>query len=134
RTEGYEGSYSAVRKFLELLRAQKKKQSIQTLECRVSRTQVLSYIWNGFTSLNEEKQLLLKRCTTVFPDLLLIEKIIQDYRNLFQTKDVKGLTVWLKKQLLNKLSPLHSHSIGIRIDLAAVKNAITSPYSNGLLE
>lgn len=42
-TEGYEGSYSAVRKFLELLRAQKKKQSIQTLECRVSRTQVLSY-------------------------------------------------------------------------------------------
>ena len=50
RTEGYEGSYSAVRKFLEQLRAQKKKQSIQTLECRVSRTQVLSSIWNGFTS------------------------------------------------------------------------------------
>ncbi|WP_317633681.1 hypothetical protein [Lysinibacillus capsici] len=40
----------------------------------------------------------------------------------------------MKKQLSNKRSPLHSHSIGIRIDLAAVKNAITSPYSNGLLE
>lgn len=134
RSEGYEGSYSAVRKFLELLRAEKKKQYIQKLEFRVSRTQVLSYIWNGFTSLNEEKQSLLKRCTTEFPDLLQIEKIIQDYRNLFQTNDVLGLTVWLKKQLLNKLSPLHSHSIGIRMDLAAVKNAITSPYSNGLLE
>ncbi|UYB50033.1 transposase (plasmid) [Lysinibacillus capsici] len=107
---------------------------MQTLECRVSRTQVLSSIWNGFTSLNEEKQLLLKRCTTIFPDLLQIEKIIQDYRNLFQTKDVNGLIVWMKKQLSNKRSPLHSHSIGIRIDLAAVKNAITSPYSNGLLE
>lgn len=40
----------------------------------------------------------------------------------------------MKKQLSNKRSPLHSQSIGIRIDLAAVKNAITSPYSNGLLE
>ena len=40
----------------------------------------------------------------------------------------------MKKQLLNKRLPLHSHSIGIRIDLAAVKNAITSPYSNGLLQ
>lgn len=40
----------------------------------------------------------------------------------------------MKKQLSNKLSPLYRHSNGIRIDLPAVKNAITSPYSNGLLE
>lgn len=41
---------------------------------------------------------------------------------------------WLNKQLSNKLSPLYSHSIGIRKDLTAVKNGLISPYSNGLLE
>ena len=121
RREGYDGSYSAVRKFIEPLRAHKKKQFIQTLECRVSRAQVLSFIWTGFASLNEEKQLLLKRCITVFPDLLQVGKIIQDYRNLFQTKDVSGLNVWMKKQLSNKHSPLHSHSIGMRIDISRCK-------------
>lgn len=40
----------------------------------------------------------------------------------------------MNKQLSNKLSPLYRHSIGIRKDLEAVKNALTSPYSNGLLE
>lgn len=134
RAEGYNGSYSAVRKFLEVHRAQKRKHFIQTLECRISRTQVLSFIWNGFASLNEEKQPLLKRCINTFPGLVQAEKIIQDYRKLFQTKDVNRLLEWMNEQLSNKLSPLYNHSMGIRKDLVAVKNALISPYSNGLLE
>lgn len=132
RAEGYEGSYSAVRKFLKPHRAQKKKQFVQTMECRISRTQVLSFIWTGFASLNEENQLLLKRCITAFPGVVQAEEIIQGYRNLFQTNDVTGLLEWLNKQLSNKLSPLYSHSLGIRKDLTAVKNALLSPYSNGV--
>lgn len=134
RAEGYDGSTSAVRKFLEPHRAQQKKQFILTLEERVSRAQVLSFIWAGFASLNEEKQLLLKRCISAFPGLVQAEEIIQEYRNLFQTPNINGLLDWMNKQLANRLSPLYSHSIGIRKDLAAVKNALTSPYSNGLLE
>lgn len=40
----------------------------------------------------------------------------------------------MNAQLANKNSPFYSYSIGLRLDLAAVKNAFTSPHSNGLLE
>lgn len=40
----------------------------------------------------------------------------------------------MNTQLANKKSPFYSYSIGICLDLTAVKNAFTSPYSNGLLE
>ncbi len=58
----------------------------------------------------------------------------QKYRTLFQKRAVDGLLDWVNAQLVNKQSPFHSYSIGLRLDLTAVKNAFISPYSNGLLE
>ena len=134
KAEGYQGSTSAVRRFLEPYRAKKKKQFAQTIENLISRRQVTQFIWAGYDALDEEQQKLFAKCLQLYPCLVQAETIVQEYRELFQNKDVNALIDWMKKQLTNKLSPLHHHSIGIRKDIAAVKNALTFSYSNGLLE
>lgn len=134
RVEGYDGSRSAVRKFLEPYRANKKKQFAKTLAYRVSRIQITQWIWTGFEMLNDEQKKLLERCLSIYPAIEYVEQIVQEYRTLFRNKDVSALIDWMNTQLMNKQSPFYGHSLGIRKDLAAVKNALTSPFSNGLLE
>lgn len=82
---------------------------------------------------NEEKQVLAK-CQYIYLFLEPLEKIVQDYRTLFENRATLPLIEWMNAQLANKKSPFHSYSIGLRLDLAAVKNAFSSPYSNDLLE
>lgn len=134
REEGYRGSTSAVRRFLEPYRAKKKKQLTQTIEKQISRKQITQFVWAGYDALNEEQQALFFKCFLLYPCLVQAEIIVQEYRELFQNKDVDALMDWMNKQLTNKLSPLHHHSIGIRKDITAMKNALTRSYSNGLLE
>ncbi len=123
-----------MRRFLEPYRAKKKRYFSRTIENRISRRQIAQFIWAGYDALNEEQQKLFFKCLHLYPCLVQAETIVQEYRKLFQNKDVNALIDWMNQQLMNKLSPLHHHSVGIRKDIAAVKSALTSPYSNGLLE
>lgn len=131
---GYDGSYSALRRFLEPYRANKKKQLSQQLINRISRTELTHWIWAGFNTLENEKQKIIQKCQILYPFIEAIEKTVQTYRMLFQNRDVDALIDWINTQLANKNSPFYSYSLGLRLDLAAVKNAFTSPYSNGVLE
>ena len=131
---GYDGSRSALRRFLEPYRTKKKKQLAQTLVYRVSRTQLTHWIWTGFKTLEDEEKQIIKQCQSLYPFIEAVENMIQEYRVLFQNRNVDALIEWINMHLANKQSPFHSYSIGLRLDLAAVKNAFTLPYSNGVLE
>lgn len=134
QTAGYEGSRSALRRFLDSYRAKKKQKVAQTIVSRISRVQLSHWIWKGFETLNEEQKKVLTHCQQLYPFLESIEQLVQTYRTLFHERDVHRLLDWMKAQLANKNSPFHSYSTGLRLDLAAVKNAFHLPYSNGLLE
>nr|WP_245671983.1 transposase [Caryophanon latum] len=101
---------------------------------RISRARLSHWIWRGFNTLTEEQKEVLRHCQQLYPFLQPIEQLIQSYRSLFDKRDVKCLLNWMNRQLTNKNSPLYRYSIGLRLDLAAVKNAFQLPYSNGLVE
>ena len=134
RSAGYDGSRSALRRFLEPYRASKKKQITQTIMYRISRMDVSRWIWKGFKTLSEEQKPVLAHCQKLYPFIKAIEQLVQTYRTLFRKRDVNRLIEWMNAQIGNKNAPFYSYSIGLRLDLAAVKNAFNLPYSNGLLE
>lgn len=49
-------------------------------------------------------------------------------------KDLETFLQWLKEQISSKKNPFYYYALRLRSDLQAVKNALLSPYSNGLLE
>lgn len=134
RLAGYEGSLSALRRFIEPYRADKKKGFKQALTQQISRAKISQWVWRGFQQLKDEEKQVLAKCQNLYPFIEPLEKLVQDYRTLFENRAIESLIEWMNAQLANKNSPFHSYSIGLRLDLAAVKNAFSSPYSNGLLE
>ncbi|MFJ7368731.1 ISL3 family transposase [Lysinibacillus sp. NPDC098008] len=134
RLAGYNGSLSALRHFIEPYRANKKKGITQALIQQISRAKISQWIWRGFQQLNDEQKQVLEKCQHLYSFLEPLEKIVQEYRTIFENRAIEPLIDWMNTQLVNKNSPFHSYSTGLRLDLAAVKNAFASPYSNGLLE
>ena len=131
---GYDGSRSALRRFLEPYHAKKKAKVAQITTYSVPRVQLSQWIWRGFESLKEEQKHIVTHCQQLYPFLEVIEQLVQAYRTLFRERDVDHLLDWMNAQLANKNAPFYSYSMGLRLDLAAVKNAFILPYSNGLLE
>lgn len=91
RLAGYDGSRSALRRFLEPYRANKRKQLAQTLTYRLSRTQLLQWIWKGFDKLDSKQKQIVVQCQNLYPFIEPVEKQVQEYRTLFQKRAVNRL-------------------------------------------
>lgn len=71
---------------------------------------------------------------TTFPELREIWKFVQSFRQLFQEKARNGLRHWLRENPSSSFKALQTFIQGVRGDLEAVYYAVTSPWSNGIME
>lgn len=71
---------------------------------------------------------------TTFPEILEIQEFMQSFRQLFQEKARDGLRYWLRDHPQSSQKGLQTFIQGIRGDLQAVYYAVTSPWSNGIME
>ena len=65
------------------------------------------------------------------PDLTTARTLIDDFQMMIRSKAVAELDSWLTDA---KTSLVGSFANGVEKDIAAVRNAITSPWSNGQTE
>ena len=65
------------------------------------------------------------------PDLVTARKLIDDFQQMIRSKAVAKLDAWLEGA---KASLVGSFANGVEKDIAAVRNAIISPWSNGQTE
>lgn len=65
------------------------------------------------------------------PDLVTARTLIDDFQQMIRSKTVAKLDAWLEGA---KASLIGSFANGIQKDIAAVRNAIISPWSNGQTE
>jgi transposase len=68
------------------------------------------------------------------PELEPIYQLAQGFVHLLKQRDLQALESWLAQASACCWSQLRSLARGLRADLAAVQAALTSPYSNGLVE
>lgn len=65
------------------------------------------------------------------PELAAVHDIARAFRQLFEMHDAMGLTAWLRRAAHG---PLATFARGLRRDEAAVRAAITEPWSQGQVE
>jgi len=69
-----------------------------------------------------------------YPNFLKIYASVWDFKSIFEDNDVDMLDTWLENVKSLHISEFESFAKGINLDIAAVRNAIELPYSNGLAE
>jgi len=67
-------------------------------------------------------------------ELIVIEECVKDFRNVFTNKDLAALHGFIKKYINCSISNLRSFANGLKKDIDAVEQTVTSPYSNGFVE
>ena len=69
-----------------------------------------------------------------YPNFLKVYASVWDFKSIFEDNDAAMLDTWLENVKSLHISEFESFAKGIDLDIAAVKNAIELPYSNGLAE
>jgi transposase len=81
--------------------------------------------------LSKSDALLVAAIESNVPDLVTARTLIDDFQQMIRSKAVAKLDAWLEGA---KASLVGSFANGVEKDIAAVRNAIISPWSNGQTE
>jgi len=65
------------------------------------------------------------------PELTNARLLVSDFQEMIRSRAVTKFDGWLERA---KASPINSFAHGVEKDIVAVRNAITSPWSNGQTE
>ena len=69
-----------------------------------------------------------------YPQLRTLKSCIQEFREIFQKKNMPYLYLFIGKYKNSDLKELSRFASGLKKDLSAVENAVASPLSNGSVE
>jgi len=69
-----------------------------------------------------------------YPRVEEIQQCIQDFRKIYEDKDTVLLNRFIERYSNSPLQPIKSFASGLRGDLDAIKNSVTSDLSNGFVE
>ncbi|MES0070300.1 transposase [Mesorhizobium sp. M0074] len=84
-----------------------------------------------YADLSKSDALLVAAIESNVPDLTIARTLIDDFQQMIRSKAVAKLDAWLEGA---KASLVGSFANGVQKDIAAVRNAIISPWSNGQTE
>lgn len=91
-------------------------------------------MWKHEENLEVEEKSYLIQCYERYSSLKELYETIQLFRKAGQSKNIQSFLEWIRNQLSSKKSPFYYYAFRLRSDIQAVKSALVSPYSNGLLE
>ena len=133
RNQGYTGTFSGVRTIVERVRKERKYGLSREQKIHISRKKLGTWMWKQ-EELDREEKSSLDKCFELYPSVKSLYSTIQTYRKAIHLRDLETLLQWLRDQLSSKKNPFYYYAIRLRSDIPSVKNALISPYSNGLLE
>lgn len=130
--QGYQGKYTALcdycHRFSENvgLRRQNRKKKKRF----VSKQEIIKHIWSGKSIDDRDKKIIFES----YSELQAIEECVKEFRAIYENKSTDLLEIFINKYIKSNISCLKSFANGLKLDLGAVENSVTSPYSNGILE
>jgi transposase len=130
RDQGYTGTFSGV----EMVRKERKNGMSKDDTFRISRKKLCIWMWKPKEKLDIEEKSSLNKCFELYPSIKTLYNTVQTYRIAIQIGDLDSFVQWLRFQLSSKKNPFYYYALRLRSDFQAVKNALSMPFSNGLLE
>jgi len=96
----------------------------------VPKKDFMRHLWSG----KELEQADIDYIFNKYPNVLEIQQCIVAFRKIFEEKSVSLLQCFIEQYGESHSAPIKSFASGLRGDLDAVKNAVTSDLSNGFVE
>ena len=130
RAEGFSGQSGVVSHW-----AQRRRLAGKAHQNGLARTPSARVLAHLMTSARQElaksEAMLVAVIEEAVPELVAARKAIGDFQSMVRAKSATHLDIWIDRA---KGSLISSFAKGIAKDLAAVRNAIASPWSNGPTE
>jgi hypothetical protein len=95
-----------------------------------SKADVLKHLWSGKELVGGDMDYILGK----YPNISEIEQCILDFRKIYDDSDVGLLEQFIERFSTSQIAPIKSFAAGLRLDIKAVRNSITSELSNGFVE
>jgi transposase len=130
RVRGFRGSLRVVSEWATRRRRAEKVDAGTLTRIPSART-IARFMTNGRDKLSKAETVLIAAIESGLPQLVKAREIIADFHQMIRTKAVSGMTAWIERA---SDSLVASFCSGVRKDEAAVRSAITSPWSNGQTE
>jgi transposase len=134
RDLGYTGTFSGIRKIVEIVRKERKYGLSKEDTFHISRKKLCALMWKPKDELVEDEKNSLEKWFELYQSIKTLYNTVQTYRKAIQMGDIDTFVKWLREQLSSKKNPFYYYALRLRSDFQAVKNALFMPYSNGLLE
>jgi transposase len=139
RKKGYTGSYPTVRRYVAKWKDSKKQryhksQNIPINSMVIERSAIFKLLYHP---IEKVKAITLDQFHAIIMQYSCFAEIyalVWWFKSLLSAKDPNELDLWIDKAKSLNIREINSFTEGIARDLAAVKNAIAFPYSNGLAE
>jgi transposase len=84
--------------------------------------------------LDDEEQAARSRLLEADPQVVTVDRLAQQFIQMVKERSGQGLDQWLLDAIDSGIKSLKSFANGLRSDLAAVRNALSMPWSNGQVE
>lgn len=84
--------------------------------------------------LDDEEQAARRRMLDADPQVVTVDRLAQQFIQMVKERSGQGLDQWLQDVTVSGIKSLRSFANGLRSDLAAVRNALSMPWSNGQVE
>ncbi|MGC9383903.1 MAG: ISL3 family transposase, partial [Kosmotogaceae bacterium] len=135
RDRGYEGSYSNVRTYLSKIRKEQGLgKKVSHKRNALERRRLISFLFKDISKFKESDQKMIKEYIETNRNLQNLYVAVKSFRDILKRKDESRLENWLTEVKRYNIHELNSFVRGIERDIEAVKNAIRSEFSNGIIE
>lgn len=84
--------------------------------------------------LDEAEEQSLEHIKQADPSVAQAHDLVRTFQQMLRNQQPDNLTVWIQETIASGIAALVSFANGIQQDLAAVRNAFASPWSNGQTE
>lgn len=134
KEQGFTGSAAILRKFLHDYNTGQAQPLSHDEKLRVLRKDLITLLYKDISKVETLTTDHLKEVLKIYPEIEPIYRMVKMFKQLLFSKRTEQLDAWLIEIRAFNIEELNSFITGIETDLAAVKNAITYHYSNGLAE
>lgn len=137
KTKGYSGSLDSLRIYIS-----KERRIRRDLQAAaggapvelIDKKWIIRLLYKPIDSIKGITSEQLAAIFTMYPKAELIFEVVNEFKELFKTKTPLALEPWMDKVHTLHCPELDAFVGGLKVDMDAVLNAITTDYSNGLVE
>lgn len=130
RSQGYAGSRAPVRDYVQRLRLGLPRSSTQQIK-RPSSRKCAWWLVLDEAEMTTEQRSYIDALTGLCPEIRTMRFFAREFRRMLKERDLHALGPWVEAA---RHSLLRGFAAGIHADAAAVRAAITLPWSNGPVE